>query len=126
MKKLFAILPLLGALGFFWGAYLFFITARTVSAWSYFAMGIFVVCGLGFLIWGLGMLIQTKDESVSYKDGQALKTSGTKITARIVNLEQVTNVQINNRSPYVIQAKGVNPNSGQEQIFKSFWLWSDP
>lgn len=126
MKKLFAILPLFGSLGFFWGAYMFFVTARQVSPWAYFAVAIFVLCGISFLIWSLGMLVQTKDESVAYKEGQALKTTGTKITASIAHLQQVTNIQINNRSPYVIHARGVNPATGQEQIFKSFWLWSDP
>ena len=126
MKKLFAILPLFGALGFFWGAYMFFVTARAVSPWAYFGAGLFALCGIGFLIWGLGMLVQTKDESVPYKQGQALKTTGAKIIAQLIHLQQVTNVQINNRSPYVIHAKGLNPSTGQEQIFKSFWLWSDP
>lgn len=126
MKKLFGILPLFGSLGFFWGAYLFFETARQISAWAYFGMGLFGLCGIGFLIWGLGMLVQIKDESVSYKDGQLLKISGAKIIASILHLEQVTNIKVNGRSPYVIHAKGIHPSTGQEQIFKSFWLWSDP
>src|SRR3989344_2970055 len=126
MKKLFAILPLFGSLGFFFGAYMFFIAGKASGSWSYFAAGLFVVCGLGFLIWGLGALFKKVDESVSYKEGQALKTAGTKITASIVHLQQITNIKINGRSPYVLHAKAVNPATGQEQIFKSFWLWSDP
>ncbi|OGI66149.1 hypothetical protein A3A95_00325 [Candidatus Nomurabacteria bacterium RIFCSPLOWO2_01_FULL_39_18] len=125
MKKLFAILPLFGSLGFFFGAYVSLETAK-LSPWAYISVVMFGLCGLAFLLWGFWALLETKDESVSYQDGQALKNSGIKLTANIIHLQQVTNVKINGRSPYIIHARGTNPTTKEEQIFKSFWLWSDP
>lgn len=126
MKKIFGILPFLGGLAFFLGAYLFYVLGPIIGAPFYFSAIIFIICGLGFFVWGLKALLKIKNESVSYKEGQILKNTGAKITANIAHLEQVTNVKINGRSPYVIYAKAVNQANGKEQVFKSFWLWSDP
>lgn len=97
---------LVGSAGFFWGAAMFSEPANQVIAWGYFANTIFWLCGFGFLLWGLKTLFQSKkDKSVPYKEGQALKTSGAKITASIAHLQQITNIRINNRSPFYVHSR---------------------
>ncbi len=125
MRAVFSIVPIIGGLVFFIGAYSFYRSAPGIGTAFYWASGVFAVCGSAFLAWGLAAVFRKRDESVSKKNGIVLKQTGNRITAAIFHLEQVTSVRINNRSPYVIHARGRNSETLKEQTFKSRWIFSD-
>lgn len=129
MKKFFALLPLMGGIGFLYGAYSFFIGAKTLSnqRWIMYASGIlFLFFAFVFLAAFLKALFKSSSQSISAKEGASIKTAGNKVAAEIMDLRQETNIRVNMRAPYVLIAKGINPVSGQEQIFQSGWIWTDP
>ena len=71
------------------------------------------------------ILMKQKDESVSAKKGIILKQTGSKISADIIHLQQQTGIRVNNRSPFIIQASGVDPLTAEKKIFNSTWIWTD-
>lgn len=115
------------------GAYSFYIPYSTIP-WAdsgtdipqYVMLGsmiLFMVIAVIFFLVGVGMVIRSYQRP---KEIMLLKASGARIQGDIVHLEQVTNLRVNMRSPYRIHVRAKNPATGQEAIFVSDYIWTDP
>ncbi|HPQ08919.1 MAG TPA: hypothetical protein PK995_06790 [Bacteroidia bacterium] len=61
-----------------------------------------------------------------YQDvGIKLMKNGKKITAQIIDVTHVVNIDFNGRSPYVIIAEGENIITNKKEVFKSYFIWED-
>lgn len=129
MKKLFALLPLMGAIGFLYGAYSFYVGAQALLSqkWIMYASSmLFLFFALVFVVAFFSALFRSPSHSVSTKEGAVIQAMGQKVAAEIMDLKHRTNIRVNMRAPYVLVAKGINPATGQEQIFQSEWIWTNP
>lgn len=86
---------------------------------------LFFISAYVLIIFGVKIFINLKNTSLDPKEGELIKQKSEKISADILNVEHITNIRINQRAPYAIIAKGFNPITNQEQIFKSYYIWDD-
>jgi len=58
---------------------------------------------------------------------ESLRQNGSVLNARFISADEVTNLEVNGRHPYVFLVEGKNPLTGEMKIFKSEYYFNfDP
>ncbi len=89
----------------------------------YLFPGVFGLFGLVF--GGIGGALLLADARKAGGRRRAL-ASGSPVEATVVEIGQVTSMQIDGQSPWVLVAEFRDPGSGQTYLFTSQQLWDDP
>jgi hypothetical protein len=79
-----------------------------------------------FFIGGFAFLYGFRGTKISDTEKKRLKASGIVTEATVSHLNHKTQIRVNGRSPYIIEADGVHPLTGTPQKFSSEWIWTDP
>jgi glucan phosphoethanolaminetransferase (alkaline phosphatase superfamily) len=83
------------------------------------------ICGIFFIYVGFDYFNDLNKRSVYQDAGIKLMKNGKKITAQIIDIKHIVNINFNGRSPYVIIAEGENIITNKKEIFESYFIWDD-
>jgi len=86
---------------------------------------IFGIWGIYVIHNGVNYFNNLIKRSVYQDVGIKLMKNGKKITAQIINVRHIVNINFNGRSPYVIIAEGENVITNKKEIFESYFIWED-
>jgi predicted RNA-binding protein associated with RNAse of E/G family len=83
------------------------------------------VGGLGTIFLLIGVLLTLIPKLRSRRD-EALKATGTPVSARFQRVQVNDTMEVNGRNPFVVLAQWVNPETHEIHVFQSNNLWFDP
>lgn len=89
----------------------------------YLLPSIFAGLGIIFaLMWlGYGLYVRAKGKTARW-----LKAHGRRLNGRLVEVELVQNVKVNNTHPYRLVVEADDPLAGGTRLYKSDYIWDDP